>query len=113
MSVAAGREAEGIAANYLRKRGLTVVTRNWRGGGGELDLVLLDGDTLVIAEVKRRPLAAAAVAAVDAAKARRIASATTAFLRAAELAPENVRFDIVTVDAETGTVEHHPDAFRP
>lgn len=113
MSTAAGQEAERLAAAHLRAKGLTIITRNWRGGGGEIDLVLLDGDVLVIAEVKSRPEASDAAAAVDETKARRLAGATAAFLRDSSLAPESVRFDLVTVDPVTRAVAHHPDAFRP
>ena len=46
-----GREGESVAAAFLEGQGMQVVDRNWRCGEGEIDIVALDGDTLVIAEV--------------------------------------------------------------
>ena len=49
-----GRRGEELAAGYLEAQGMRIVDRNWRCSGGEIDIVALDGDTLVIAEVKTR-----------------------------------------------------------
>ncbi|MHC4956711.1 MAG: YraN family protein, partial [Planctomycetota bacterium] len=49
-----GRWGERAAERMLRRHGLIVLARNWRGNGGELDLALLEGDTLVFVEVKTR-----------------------------------------------------------
>ena len=113
MSTHVGREGERLAANHLRCEGLTILTRNYRGGKGEIDLVAMEGETLVFVEVKLRGSRIEAMTAVDGDKVRRVASAAEAFLRAMELRPENVRFDLVAVDAATGAAEHIRDAFRP
>lgn len=49
-----GRRGEELAAVYLKAQGMRIVDRNWRCAEGEIDIVALDGDTLVIAEVKTR-----------------------------------------------------------
>jgi putative endonuclease len=49
-----GTDAEDRAADYLIGLGYTVITRRWKGRGGEIDLVCLDGDTMVFVEVKER-----------------------------------------------------------
>lgn len=49
-----GRRGEELAAGYLESLGMLVVERNWRCTEGEIDIVALDGDALVIAEVKTR-----------------------------------------------------------
>lgn len=49
-----GRAGEDRAAAYLEKRGWRVLERNWRCRQGELDIVALDGDELVVVEVKTR-----------------------------------------------------------
>jgi putative endonuclease len=56
-----GRRAEDLAARGLRAEGWAIVARNVRTPGlrGELDLVALDGDSLVFVEVKARRLGAA------------------------------------------------------
>ncbi|HEY3781434.1 MAG TPA: YraN family protein [Fimbriimonadaceae bacterium] len=49
-----GKEAEDKAADYLLEKGYTLITRRYRVKGGEIDIIALDGDTLVFAEVKER-----------------------------------------------------------
>lgn len=49
-----GAAVEKIAAQWLRQQGLTLVTQNHYVKGGELDLVMRDGDILVFIEVKHR-----------------------------------------------------------
>jgi len=49
-----GRRGEVLAADYLEDHGIRVLDRNWRCPSGEIDLVAMDGQTLVIAEVKTR-----------------------------------------------------------
>lgn len=51
---ALGRWGEALVADYLTRRGMTVLERNWRCGIGEIDIVALDGDCLVVCEVKTR-----------------------------------------------------------
>jgi putative endonuclease len=47
-----GRAAEELVAERLRRSGWRIVDRNVRLPSGELDLVALEGDTLVFVEVK-------------------------------------------------------------
>jgi putative endonuclease len=49
---AAGREGESRAAAYLEAAGFTIIARNVRCRNGEIDLVALDGQTIVFIEVK-------------------------------------------------------------
>ncbi len=49
-----GRAGEALAAAYLEIAGLTIVSRNTRVAGVEVDLVALDGETRVLVEVKLR-----------------------------------------------------------
>ena len=51
---AVGRYGEKVAAAYLVEQGWQVLDRNWRGAAGELDIVALHGDELVVVEVKTR-----------------------------------------------------------
>jgi putative endonuclease len=51
---AVGRYGEQLAARHLHAQGLEVLDSNWRGSAGELDLVVRDGRTLVVVEVKTR-----------------------------------------------------------
>ncbi len=49
-----GTWGEHVALRSLRQRGFVLLARNVRTRYGELDLVLLDGNTLVAVEVKTR-----------------------------------------------------------
>jgi putative endonuclease len=49
-----GPRGERVAARYLRRHGLEILARNARALHGELDLVAVDGPTLVFVEVKSR-----------------------------------------------------------
>lgn len=51
---ALGRYGEELAERHLVAQGLQVLDRNWRCDEGEIDLVLRDGDVLVVCEVKTR-----------------------------------------------------------
>ena len=108
-----GRGAEDQALLFLQGPGLKLITRNWRCKAGELDLVMRDADTVVIAEVRMRqrddygdPLET-----VDARKQAKVVRATRLFLaRQPELAEEPLRFDIVTLDGD-GSIEWLKEAF--
>jgi putative endonuclease len=49
-----GKDAEDKAADYLLEKGYTLITRRYCVKGGEIDIIALDGNTLVFAEVKER-----------------------------------------------------------
>lgn len=79
-----------------------IVERNWRGTAGELDLIVTDGRTLVIAEVKARAddRFGGAAAAVGPVKQRRLRALAAEFLAAHREHRGAVRFDVVAI---TGT----------
>jgi putative endonuclease len=99
----AGDAAEDRALAHLLVHGLRLVTRNYRTphrGGGEIDLVMRDGATLVFVEVRQRASRAfgGAAASVGHAKRQRIVLAARHYLmRLAD--PPPCRFDVVSVEA--------------
>ena len=70
-----GAQAEAWVREQLRTRGWIVLDQNWSCRWGELDLVILRGERLLIVEVKGRRLPLRALSAVDRNKRRRIARA--------------------------------------
>lgn len=78
---------------------MTVIDRNWRGPSGEIDLVLRDGNTLVICEVKTRttPDRGHPLEAVDGEKARRLRRLAAEWIEAHDVHPSDVRIDVVGV----------------
>ena len=97
-----GKRNERIAARHLRRRGYRIVARNFKAAGAEIDLVALDGDTLVFVEVKaRRNLSAGRPEeAVGWRKERRIRRAAEMFARRSRVRGRPVRFDIVAITGE-------------
>ena len=100
---AVGRFGEELAARRLSEAGLCILARNWRCRGGELDLVMRDGETLVIAEVRKRSSNAfgGAAASVDARKRDRIIQSAQRFLMEhPQFSRAPVRFDVLALDRE-------------
>jgi len=105
--VALGRRGERAAERHLRRNGYRIVARNFRAAGAEIDLVGMDGDTLVFVEVKTRRSRAAGAPeeAVDERKQRRMRRAAEVFARRYRADEFEMRFDIVAVDASGERLE--------
>ena len=95
-----GASAEALAAEFLALRGLTIVARNYRCRGGEIDLIARDRETLVFVEVRLRSSAAfgGAAASITPTKRRRLERAAGQYLAALGREPP-CRFDAVLLDA--------------
>lgn len=106
-----GLTGEMLAEQYLVEQGMSVITRRFRGGDGEIDLVMLDGETVVFVEVKSRPTSHAGMGllAVTPAKQRRMTHAALSFLLEREWMERLVRFDVVEI-SRSGLI-HIPHAF--
>lgn len=97
----AGREAEQQALEHLRAHGLTLLAQNWLCKRGELDLVMLDGDTVVFIEVRYRLHAqwGGALASIDARKRGKLVLAAQYFLiEQAHWAHYPCRFDVIALE---------------
>ncbi|MDQ0820570.1 putative endonuclease [Arthrobacter sp. V4I6] len=94
-----GRRGEELAAEYLEAQGMRIVDRNWRCPEGEIDIVALDGDALVIAEVKTRRSVAYGhpFEAVGVDKLARLHRLASAWCRDHELRMPLRRIDVVAV----------------
>lgn len=100
MRNASGAETEQAAEKWLRARGLKLLARNYRCRRGELDLVMLDRDSVVFIEVRLRNRNdfGGAAASVTATKQRRLSTAAAFFLAAhPALHRYTCRFDVVAV----------------
>lgn len=107
---AKGNIAEERAAEYLRKQGYEILSRNKVIAGVETDIIALDGDTVVFVEVKSAYGAYPRPAEnVTKDKQRRYVRAAKSFLASKSLSGVNVRFDVVEVYEER--VEHTVSAF--
>ncbi len=113
-----GQRGEAAAAQYLRRCGYKIVARGDRAVLGELDIVAVDGRTIVFVEVKTRVSEDAGhpAEAVDLAKQRRLTRLALAYLRRHELLDYPARFDVVAVTWPPGvrqpSIEHFRHAFE-
>jgi putative endonuclease len=111
-----GRRGEELAAELLCARGYTIMERNFRCRAGEIDLVALDGPTVVFVEVRSRrgERAGTPFESVDARKQARLTLVARHFLAARRLGESDVRFDVVGVrfDREPPALEHVRSAFE-
>ena len=108
---ALGEYGERLAAQRLAAAGMVVVDRNWRCEHGEIDLVLRDGETLVVCEVKTRRTAdfGHPLEAVTATKAARLRVLAACWLVERGVRPAEVRIDLVGILQDghgRATVEH-------
>lgn len=113
-----GERGEDAAASYLERTGMTIVERNWRCKSGEVDIIALDGDVLVLCEVKTRRTSAKGTPdeAVTLTKQRRYARLAAAYLQHAGLTDQQVRFDVVSIlviAEDRALLRHHRAAFAP
>jgi putative endonuclease len=100
-----GLAAEEQVARHYSRAGAAVVCRRWRGRGGEIDLVLRVGESIVFVEVKAAASHAIAADRLRPAQMARIARAAEEYVAgepAGSLTP--MRFDVALVDA-AGRVE--------
>ena len=113
-----GPRGEALAARHLRRLGYKIVARGARGPLGELDLVAVDGRTVVFVEVKTRQSHGGGhpAEAVNAEKQRRLTRLAVGFLKRHDLLECASRFDVVAVTWPAGRrrplVEHVRDAFE-
>jgi putative endonuclease len=111
-----GRRGEDVAAQYLRGLGYRIVGRRERVLRGDIDIVALDGRTVVFVEVRSRTDTAHGHPAetVGRVKQRRISELAAAYLRRHKLEDCSVRIDVVAVTFPPGekpVVEHYQNAF--
>ena len=108
--LATGGYGEATAAKYLSDQGMVVLDRNWRCELGEIDLVLRDGQVLVVCEVKTRTSRAfgSPLEAVTAAKLARLRRLAARWMQERGVRPDEVRIDLVGVQLDAGSdrVDH-------
>lgn len=111
--LALGRYGERVAARHLLDRGMVLLDRNWRCDAGEIDLVLRDGDILVVCEVKTRTSDDRGTPheAVTAEKLDRLKRLGLFWAEAHGVRPDDLRIDLVAVRPQrrgAALVEHVP-----
>ncbi len=109
-----GRKGEQIAVNFLVKKGFSISERNWRYKHLELDIVALQGDYLVVVEVKTRTsdFVDDLSKIINKKKRSLLIRATNAYISKYNIDKE-IRFDIVFIIIKNGKyyLRHIVDAF--
>lgn len=109
-----GAEGERLAAAYLERLGWRILDRNVRIGRGELDIAAMDGDELVVVEVRARKVGRLmpAEASVGPKKLRSLIATARRYVQ--RIAYDGCwRIDVVAVtedDAGRVHIERYPDA---
>lgn len=95
-----GSEAERIAADFLRSRGLEIIELNHRNKIGEIDIIAKDGDIFVIVEVKSKTGIGrgSPEEMVDQRKQRKLIKTAEAYFMLNEIDEPDWRIDVVAVE---------------
>jgi len=107
-----GSESETRALEYLLEQGHTLLERNYRIRGGEIDLITLEGETTVFTEVKQRSRTdfGSALESVSAKKAQLVRRAALRYLERDDVF---CRFDVIAIEGDpvSGQLVWIKDAF--
>ncbi len=109
-----GTKGERAAAAFLKRQRLKILHRGYRILGGEIDIVAVDGRTLVFIEVKTRQShdAGHPAEAVDPTKQRQLSQLALAYLKRYRLLDHPARFDVVAVTWPAGDNKPRIDHIR-
>lgn len=111
-----GQRGEQIAQTFLKASGYKILHTNWRNRRLEIDIIAMDGETLVFVEVKTRQtlLFGEPENAVDYKKQRSLIHAANAYVLKYRY-ENDARFDIISIIIEKNktVINHFPDAFYP
>ncbi|MDR2131598.1 MAG: YraN family protein [Odoribacteraceae bacterium] len=107
-----GKLGEEKVRHYLLEKGCTILEQNWRLGRIEVDFIILDGQELVVVEVKtrRRPDDYPGEL-LSRGKCKRLLVAGAAYLERHRIKRE-IRFDLIIVSGKEMKIEHLRDAIR-
>lgn len=96
----AGDQAEQAALDYLEAAGLVLVQRNFSCRGGEIDLIMREGGSLIFVEVRSRRSDGfgGAAASITAAKQKKLQHAAQVYLAGLKALPA-CRFDALLLEA--------------
>ncbi len=111
-----GSEGESLALRFLKRKGYTILARNYQTRIGEIDIIAKDGETVVFIEVKTRSsdTFAAPFESVNVTKRMKMRNVASLFLK--KHSPElPARFDVISVTRNGKgqvSIHHIRDAFE-
>lgn len=94
-----GNSGEGLALDYLKNHGLTLIIKNFHSRFGEIDLIMQDHGTTVFVEVKKRQAGIDnAIESISYAKQKKLIKAAQYYL--SKIGHDtNCRFDAIAIDS--------------
>ena len=97
--ISVGKQGESLATEFLRKNGYRIVENNFRNRYGEIDIIAIEGNTIVFIEVKTKTNSkfGPPKMAVDLRKQRQISKAALAYLTQKRMNNNPARFDVVGI----------------
>ena len=108
-----GNDFEKLAADYLKRQGMSILKMNFYCKMGEVDIIAKDGSYLVFVEVKYRKSAARGTGfeAVNCNKMRKISRVADFYMYSRHMdGGTSVRFDVIAI--EEGHLKHIKNAFE-
>ena len=110
-----GKEGEDIAADFLKRKGLIIIKKNYRTIFGEIDIIAKDREVIVFIEVKTRTDNAFAhpFEAVNQKKREKIRKVALCFMKT-QKKEFPARFDVLSIIRDRGEtrIDHIKDAFE-
>ena len=108
-----GKWGEDLAAEYLERKGYTIIERDWKSGRKDIDIIALDDNVVVFVEVKtrRNRLYGEPEDAIDFHKQQSLIQAINHYVKCKCIRQE-IRFDIVSIVGTIGSepkIEHLQD----
>jgi putative endonuclease len=102
-----GEAAESYAIALLKKNGYKILEKNFRNKFGEIDVIALDGDTLIFVEVKARSSRKFGLPqeAVGVRKLYKIKRVGQFYLMTHPNSPTKQRIDVVALEVLNGRVK--------
>ena len=113
-----GLRGEREAERFLMRQGFVIISRQNFDGYGEIDLIAVDGKTIVFVEVKTRTsdYAGHPAEAVDAVKQQKITRTALAYLRRHDLLECSARFDVIAIlwpdEKKSPQIDYYSNAFE-
>ena len=105
-----GNAGENKAADYLVTQGFSIIERNFRTNGGEIDIIANKDETLVFVEVKTLPNGGPELlqTELNRGKLQRIVKTSKRFLlKHRQYSNSYIRFDVIVID-----MPGYPDVYH-
>ena len=101
-----GKLGEKEAAALLKSKGYSILTRNWKSGKDEIDLVCQDREALVFVEARNRKTGSlvSGYDSIDSRKKEALLRVCRAYIAKLRKKPRTSRFDVVEVEHDSGQV---------